>query len=124
MRVRWGGGVMQILASSPPGDQHRQLPEEKAKWLFQQGPSATASSQKQALLVANVEKRIRQLEQCLGLSKHRKGGISSALQSFTQDGMGYVLGALGPETTLSRLYEESSKEDLDPKRKRMQMKGN
>uniref|UniRef100_A0A8C3HYK9 Nucleolar MIF4G domain-containing protein 1 n=1 Tax=Chrysemys picta bellii TaxID=8478 RepID=A0A8C3HYK9_CHRPI len=101
-----------VPASPPPGHQR---PREEAKRLPEKGPSAAAaaSARKRALLAANEEeeKEIRRLERRLGLSKRRKRGASSVPQSFARDGLGYVLGALEPEATLSGLYEESSEEE-------------
>ncbi|XP_008161207.2 nucleolar MIF4G domain-containing protein 1 [Chrysemys picta bellii] len=101
-----------VPASSPPGHQR---PREEAKRLPEKRPSAAAaaSARKRALLAANEEeeKEIRRLERRLGLSKRRKRGASSVPQSFARDGLGYVLGALEPEATLSGLYEESSEEE-------------
>ncbi|KAM7174874.1 nucleolar MIF4G domain-containing protein 1 [Macrochelys suwanniensis] len=103
-------------ASPAPGHQRLQRPREGAKRAPQKGPSAAAaaaSARKRALLAANEEeeREIRRLERRLGLSKRRKAGASSVPQSFARDGLGYVLGALEPEATLSGLYEESSEEE-------------
>ncbi|KAG8138768.1 hypothetical protein E2320_001564, partial [Naja naja] len=86
-------------------------------------PSATAATRKRALLVANEaeEREIRRLERQLGLHKRRKkqrggGGqegetaaaassFSSLPQSFSRDGLDYVLGALKSEAAFSGLYE-------------------
>ncbi|KAH1177365.1 nucleolar MIF4G domain-containing protein 1 [Mauremys mutica] len=104
-----------VPASPPPGPQRQQRPREEAKRPPQKGPSAAAaaSARKRALLAANEEeeKEIRRLERRLGLSKRRKAGASSVPQSFARDGLGYVLGALEPEATLSGLYEESGEEE-------------
>uniref|UniRef100_A0A8C3RU56 Nucleolar MIF4G domain-containing protein 1 n=2 Tax=Chelydra serpentina TaxID=8475 RepID=A0A8C3RU56_CHESE len=103
-------------ASPAPGHQRLQRPRVGAKRPPQKGPSAAAaaaSARKRALLAANEEeeREIRRLERRLGLSKRRKAGASSVPQSFARDGLGYVLGALEPEATLSGLYEESSEEE-------------
>ncbi|XP_050798192.1 nucleolar MIF4G domain-containing protein 1 isoform X1 [Gopherus flavomarginatus] len=99
-----------VPASPPPGPQRQQRPRQEAKRLPQKGLSAAAaaSARKRALLAANEEeeREIQRLERRLGLSKRRKAGASSVPQSFARDGLGYVLGALEPETTLSGLYEE------------------
>ncbi|KAM9166222.1 nucleolar MIF4G domain-containing protein 1 [Pangshura tecta] len=105
-----------VPASPPPGPQRQQRPRGEAKRLPQKGPSAAAaaaSARKRALLAANEEeeKEIRRLERRLGLSKRGKAGASSVPRSFARDGLGYVLGALEPEATLSGLYEESGEEE-------------
>ncbi|XP_026536707.1 nucleolar MIF4G domain-containing protein 1 [Notechis scutatus] len=85
-------------------------------------PSATAATRKRALLAANEaeQREIRRLERQLGLHKRRKkqrggGGqegeaaaassSSSLPQSFSRDGLDYVLGALKSEAAFSGLYE-------------------
>ncbi|KAL8164925.1 UNVERIFIED_CONTAM: Nucleolar MIF4G domain-containing protein 1 [Gekko kuhli] len=75
----------------PPAEKGRPRP----------GPSATSLARKRALLAANEaeEREIRRLERQLGLSKRRKkqagDGEAGLPQSFSRDGLGYVLGALG-----------------------------
>ncbi|XP_030054479.1 nucleolar MIF4G domain-containing protein 1 [Microcaecilia unicolor] len=62
-------------------------------------------ARKRALLEANVqeEREIRRLEKSLRL--HKRRNKSTLPQSFAQDGLDYILGALEPGTADSALYE-------------------
>ncbi|XP_029444357.1 nucleolar MIF4G domain-containing protein 1 isoform X2 [Rhinatrema bivittatum] len=64
-----------------------------------------AAGRKRALLEANVqeEREIRRLEKSLRL--HKRRNKSSLPQSFTRDGLDYILGALEPGASESALYE-------------------
>ncbi|XP_015266970.1 PREDICTED: nucleolar MIF4G domain-containing protein 1 [Gekko japonicus] len=90
----------------PPAEKGRPRP----------GPSATSLSRKRALLAANEaeEREIRRLERQLGLNKRRKkqagDGEAGLPQSFSRDGLGYVLGALGSGAAFSGLDESSGGE--------------
>lgn len=80
------------------------------------GPTATSLARKRALLAANEaeEREIRRLERQLGLHKRRKKqagpGEAALPQSFSRDGLGYVLGALAPGAAGSGLYASSDEE--------------
>ncbi|XP_053323689.1 nucleolar MIF4G domain-containing protein 1 [Spea bombifrons] len=65
---------------------------------------------RKALLEANEkeEKEIKRLEKSLRMNKRKNK--STLPQSFTQDGLDYILGALEPGGSVSGLYEEEDEE--------------
>ncbi|XP_048367432.1 nucleolar MIF4G domain-containing protein 1 isoform X2 [Sphaerodactylus townsendi] len=104
-------------APQPPTPEKRVPAAEGRPARPSPAPSATSLTRKRALLEANEaeEREIRRLERQLGLSKRRKKqagqGEASLPQSFSRDGLGYVLGALGSGAAFSGLYESSEGEE-------------
>ncbi|KAL0188189.1 hypothetical protein M9458_015288, partial [Cirrhinus mrigala] len=82
------------------------LPKQKKK-------SSQNESRKRALLEANVEedKEIKRLEKRLGLNKRKNK--KSLPQSFTYDGLDYILGILEPGASANGLYESDEEMDID-----------
>ncbi|RXM95502.1 Nucleolar MIF4G domain-containing protein 1 [Acipenser ruthenus] len=76
---------------------------------------------KRALLEANVEeeKEIKRLEKYLGMNKRKNK--TTLPQSFTADGLDYILGILEPGASASGLYE--SDEDMDMTKERLEQLG-
>lgn len=70
-------------------------------------------SRKRALLEANIEedKEIKRLEKRLGLNKRKNK--KSIPQSFTDDGLDYILGILEPGASATGLYESDEEMDID-----------
>ncbi|NP_001314989.1 nucleolar MIF4G domain-containing protein 1 isoform 1 [Danio rerio] len=82
------------------------LPKQKKK-------SGLNESRKLALLEANVEedREIKKLEKRLGLNKRKNK--KSLPQSFTNDGLDYILGILEPGASATGLYESDEEMDID-----------
>uniref|UniRef100_A0A673GMU4 Nucleolar MIF4G domain-containing protein 1 n=1 Tax=Sinocyclocheilus rhinocerous TaxID=307959 RepID=A0A673GMU4_9TELE len=82
------------------------LPEQRKK-------SSLNESRKRALLEANIEedKEIKRLEKRLGLNKRKNK--KSIPQSFTNDGLDYILGFLEPGASATGLYESDEEMDID-----------
>ncbi|XP_016118364.1 nucleolar MIF4G domain-containing protein 1-like [Sinocyclocheilus grahami] len=70
-------------------------------------------SRKRVLLEANIEedKVIKRLEKRLGLNKRKNK--KSLPQSFTNDGLDYILGILEPGASATGLYESDEEMDID-----------
>ncbi|KAI2662518.1 Nucleolar MIF4G domain-containing protein 1 [Labeo rohita] len=79
----------------------------------QKKQSSQNESRKRALLEANVEedKEIKRLEKRLGLNKRKNK--KSLPQSFTYDGLDYILGILEPGASAKGLYESDEEMDID-----------
>lgn len=75
--------------------------------------SGLSGSRKRALLEANIEedKEIKRLEKRLGLNKRKNK--KSLPQSFTSDGLDYILGILEPGASATGLYESDEEMDID-----------
>uniref|UniRef100_A0A671M828 Nucleolar MIF4G domain-containing protein 1-like n=1 Tax=Sinocyclocheilus anshuiensis TaxID=1608454 RepID=A0A671M828_9TELE len=75
--------------------------------------SSLNESRKRALLEANIEedKEIKRLEKRLGLNKRKNK--KSIPQSFTNDGLDYILGFLEPGASATGLYESDEEMDID-----------
>lgn len=82
------------------------LPKQRTK-------SSLHESRKRALLEANIEedKEIKKLEKRLGLNKRKNK--KSLPQSFTNDGLDYILGILEPGACATGLYESDEEMDVD-----------
>lgn len=82
------------------------LPKERNR-------SSLKESRKRSLLEANIEedKEIKRLEKRLGLNKRKNK--QSMPQSFTNDGLDYILGILEPGASAAGLYESDEEMDLD-----------
>ncbi|XP_060104043.1 nucleolar MIF4G domain-containing protein 1 [Heteronotia binoei] len=99
----------------PPPEPETRPPVKKER--PRPGPSAMSLARKRALLAANEaeEREIRRLERQLGLRKRRKkqqAGLGEATlpQSFSRDGLSYVLGALDSGAAFSGLGGSSEEE--------------
>uniref|UniRef100_A0A8C2CZ60 Nucleolar protein with MIF4G domain 1 n=1 Tax=Cyprinus carpio TaxID=7962 RepID=A0A8C2CZ60_CYPCA len=79
----------------------------------QREKSGLSGSRKRALLEANIEedKEIKRLEKRLGLNKRKNK--KSLPQSFTSDGLDYILGILEPGASATGLYESDEEMDID-----------
>lgn len=75
--------------------------------------SSLNESRKRTLLEANIEedKEIKRLEKRLGLNKRKNK--KSIPQSFTNDGLDYILGILEPGASATGLYESDEEMDID-----------
>ncbi len=75
--------------------------------------SSLKESRKRSLLEANIEedKEIKRLEKRLGLNKRKNK--KSMPQSFTDDGLDYILGILEPGASAAGLYESDEEMDID-----------
>ncbi|XP_016295443.1 nucleolar MIF4G domain-containing protein 1-like [Sinocyclocheilus anshuiensis] len=82
------------------------LPKQRKK-------SSLNESRKRVLLEANIEedKVIKRLEKRLGLNKRKNK--KSLPQSFTNDGLDYILGILEPGASATGLYESDEEMDID-----------
>ncbi|XP_016135480.1 nucleolar MIF4G domain-containing protein 1 [Sinocyclocheilus grahami] len=82
------------------------LPKQRKK-------SSLNENRKRALLEANIEedKEIKRLEKRLGLNKRKNK--KSIPQSFTNDGLDYILGFLEPGSSATGLYESDEEMDID-----------
>ncbi|XP_055063037.2 nucleolar MIF4G domain-containing protein 1 [Misgurnus anguillicaudatus] len=82
------------------------VPKQKKK-------SKLDESRKLSLLQANVEedKEIKKLEKRLGLN--RRKNKKSLPQSFTNDGLDYILGILEPGASGTALYDSDEEMDID-----------
>ncbi|KAI7814901.1 nucleolar MIF4G domain-containing protein 1 [Triplophysa rosa] len=82
------------------------VPKQRKKSKLEEG-------RKRALKEANIEedKEIKRLEKRLGFNKRKKK--NTLPQSFTNDGLDYILGILEPGASATGLYESDEEMDID-----------
>ncbi|KAK6492218.1 nucleolar MIF4G domain-containing protein 1-like isoform X1 [Huso huso] len=113
------------ISSSTAGDSRQGSVKITSSNTAQQTAFKKLSKQQQvrkrALLEANVEeeKEIKRLEKYLGMNKRKNK--TTLPQSFTADGLDYILGILEPGASASGLYE--SDEDMDMTKERLEQLG-
>ncbi|KAK1174001.1 nucleolar MIF4G domain-containing protein 1-like isoform X1 [Acipenser oxyrinchus oxyrinchus] len=113
------------ISSSTAGDSRQGSVKITSSNTAQQAAFKKISKQQQvrkrALLEANVEeeKEIKRLEKYLGMNKRKNK--TTLPQSFTADGLDYILGILEPGASASGLYE--SDEDMDMTKERLEQLG-
>ncbi|MGH0189187.1 UNVERIFIED_CONTAM: hypothetical protein FKN15_033889 [Acipenser sinensis] len=115
-------GSKRILTSSTAGDSRKESVKITSSSTAQQAAFKKITKQqevrKRALREANVEeeKEIKRLEKYLGMNKRKNK--TTLPQSFTADGLDYILGILEPGASASGLYE--SDEDMDMTKERLE----
>ncbi|RXM33338.1 Nucleolar MIF4G domain-containing protein 1 [Acipenser ruthenus] len=118
-------GSKRILTSSTAGDSRKKSVKITSSSTAQQAAFKKITKQqevrKRALREANVEeeKEIKRLEKYLGMNKRKNK--TTLPQSFTADGLDYILGILEPGASASGLYE--SDEDMDLTKERLEQLG-
>ncbi|KAK1172001.1 nucleolar MIF4G domain-containing protein 1-like [Acipenser oxyrinchus oxyrinchus] len=113
------------ITRSTAGDSRKESVKLTSSSTAQQAAFKKISKQqevrKRALREANVEeeKEIKRLEKYLGMNKRKNK--TTLPQSFTADGLDYILGILEPGASASGLYE--SDEDMDLTKERLEQLG-
>lgn len=111
-------GVSTVQSSDDPGNKPIQ-PSSKSKT---KKVNRLQESRKRALLEANEDedKEIKRLERCLGFNKRKNK--KNLPQSFTADGLDYILGMLDSGGSASAVYHDDD-DDMDTAKEKFEKLG-